>query len=78
MKWLAKHTKTDYSNGATRLKRFFSWLPIYISGKMIWLEMYEVLQVYEIKTYAVIIEDKEVVFKVSNWVNLSKRIIEWQ
>jgi hypothetical protein len=73
MHWKAKYTRADYKEGATRLKRCFAWLPVYISGDMVWLESYEVLQVYNVSQEKVIIDSKEKVFALGAWKNLSKR-----
>lgn len=73
MQWKAKYTLTDYPQGATRLKRCFAWMPVYISGNIIWLEAYEVLQVYNISTEKANIEDKETTFALGAWKNLDKR-----
>lgn len=73
MHWKAKYTRTDYADGATRLKRAFAWLPIYIEGDIIWLQGYEILQVYKLVEQKVIIDAKETIFVNGNWQNLSKR-----
>ncbi len=76
MKWLAKHTEVNYPHGATRLQRRFAFVPIYISGKMVWLETFEILQMYEEVSYTIKIDGIETIFKVAKWLNVSKRIIE--
>ena len=73
MQWKAKYTKADYLQGATRLKRCFAWLPVYISGNMIWFETYEILQMYNITQEKAIIDTKETIFALGAWKNLSKR-----
>lgn len=73
MKWKAKYTRADFANGTTRLKRCFAWLPVYISGNIVWLETYEILQVYSIISQKIIIDEKETIFANGNWLNLSKR-----
>lgn len=76
MKWQARYTKADYEPGTTRLKRVFAWLPTYIGGIMVWLETYEVLQGYIAQDYPVKIDGEGTAFRVSRWVDLSKRLIE--
>ncbi len=76
MRWQSKHIRAEIPNGFTRLKRRFSWLPIYILGTIVWLESYEILQVYIISQQKVIIEEKEITFAIGKWVNLSKRLCE--
>lgn len=73
MQWKAKYTTADYSEGTTRLKRVFAWLPTYINGVKVWLETYEILQVYVIDKDTVLIEEKQTVFSNGFWKNLSKR-----
>lgn len=75
MRWKAKYTKADYQHGTTRLKQCFAWLPVYISGVIVWLEGYEVLQVYKIMNEKVIIDQQETLFTSGSWQNLSKRCI---
>lgn len=66
--------RAEIANGTTRLRRKFAWLPTYISGTIVWLERYEVLQVYIISDQKVIIEEKETIFVIGVWKNLSKRL----
>lgn len=74
MRWKAKHTRIEIKDGTTRLKRLFAWLPTYIAGTIVWLEQYEILQVYIILEQKVKIEEKEFTFAIGNWKNLSKRL----
>lgn len=73
MVWKAKYVKPDIMNGTTRIKRVFAWLPTYISGQMVWLQYYDVLQVYRITAYVVNFEDEQQEFTVGQWIDLSKR-----
>lgn len=73
MRWKAKYTKADFKEGITRLERSFAWLPVYIGGEMIWLETYEILQVYQITKLEVTIDDEKTTFSIGSWNNLSKR-----
>jgi len=79
MRWKAKYTKAEYKPGTTRLKRVFAFIPTYINGEMVWLETYDVLQVYHSQQYNCKLPDlketEESVFNVCRWVNLSKRTI---
>lgn len=75
MRWKSKYTKADYQHGTTRLKRSFAWLPVYISGVVVWLERYETLQMYKITNENVIIDQQETLFASGSWQNLSKRCI---
>lgn len=74
MQWKSRYTKADYANGSTRLKRRFAWLPVYISGTYVWLEGYEILQVFVVTRQVAVIDEEEKSFNLSKWVDLSKRI----
>jgi hypothetical protein len=80
MIWKAKYTIADYRHGTTRLKRIFAWLPTYIDGSKIWLDTYEILQVYIIENYPVVLDEaspKEITsFYRGKWVDVSKRLIK--
>lgn len=73
MKKPAKYTVPDYPVKTTRLMRKFAWKPIYISGTVIWLEFYDVLQVYEGTNHETIMDGEQVDFMVFTWVNLTNR-----
>jgi len=79
MIWKAKYTKTDYAHGTTRLKRVFAWRPTYVDGDVVWLEFYEVLQVYEILRFALRLDPAKPTemteFLVGKWVDVSKRLM---
>lgn len=75
MRLKAKYTKADYKQGATRLKRVFAYFPTYINGVNVWFEFYDVLQVYNEVEYKCTLEGEDVLIKVADWVNVSKRII---
>jgi hypothetical protein len=73
MQWKAKYTKADYPEGATRLKRCFAWLPLYIDGTMIWLETYDTLQGYIYDKDELVIDGEKVVVITKYWKNKGKR-----
>lgn len=75
MKWKAKFTRIDYPNFSTRTKTVFAWTPTYISGSFVWLENYEILQVFVITEYNLEIEGEKVYITKSDWTDLSKRAI---
>lgn len=75
MRFKTKFVFTDPEAGTTRLKRVFAWLPIIISGEKIWLEYYEELQGFIVLDYKVLIDGSAKGISVSDWVTLSKRII---
>lgn len=73
MRWPAKYLQPENTEGQVRIKRVFAWLPTNISGIIVWLTAYELLQVYHIKEEKVKINDKEVIFLPGNWINITKR-----
>lgn len=77
MIWKSKYTKETYPHGTTRVKRVFAWLPFQINGDTVWLETYEIYQLYTFKEFTVLdVESgKQLVFKVNEWINLSYRTI---
>lgn len=75
MIWKAKYSKETYPAGTTRVKRVFAWLPFQINGDMVWLESYEIAQLYIERQHQVTMEDKPIIFKVNEWINLSYRTI---
>jgi hypothetical protein len=76
MRWHSKHTEIEIKDAATRLERVFAWMPTRISNEIVWLETYEILQMFHVKQYNITIDNKPVFFKVGEWVNISKRIIQ--
>lgn len=76
MKWKARYTRAEYSHGTTRMKRCFAWLPVYISGTMVWMETYEVLQAYLIKEHELEVDGEKSFFGSGKWRDISKRTIE--
>lgn len=77
MIWKAKYTKETYPPGTTRVKRVFAWLPFEINGDIVWLESYEIYQLFATKEYPVVDAEtsKTLLFKVNEWINLSYRKI---
>jgi hypothetical protein len=76
MRWRAKYTKVDYKHGSTRQKTSFAWCPTYIAGEMVWLEFYEVLQVYIIDEVELeLVAGEKNFFAQSRWKDVSKRTL---
>lgn len=75
MRWKATYTKSNYAPGTTRLARRRAWLPTYIGGDMVWLEVYEVLQFFQITKYPVIVDGEPQEFIKGEWVDISKRTL---
>jgi len=76
MRWNAANIATEIANGTLRLQRRFAWLPVYIHAKYVWLEFFEILQMYEVKTYHALIDNQLTAFQSGKWINLSKRLPE--
>lgn len=75
MRWKAKYTRADFAPNTTRFKRVFAWIPTYVGGTMVWLETYEVLQVYSVEEIQLEDEGKPVFFTNGNWKDIAKRTI---
>lgn len=73
MRWLAKYTIVDPVDGDMRVLRVFAWLPHYIGGVIVWVEKYEILQVYRINEEKVEIDNQKTTLLAGRWVNLSDR-----
>lgn len=73
MRWSAKYVQPKPIEGDSRLYRRFAWCPVYIDGNIIWLETYEILQVYRIIEQKIKIDSEEITFLPGNWINLAKR-----
>lgn len=78
MRWKSKYTQAHYANGTSRLKRVFAWLPVYIDGTTVWLETFEILQMYVTSTHKVKLDpasNELVNFHTGLWIDISKRLI---
>ena len=76
MRKKAKFTRADYAHGTTRQKRVFAFWPTYVSGEIVWLETFEVLQAYLIEEIELTVDGRKQFFGIGTWRNVSKRIIE--
>lgn len=75
MQWHAKYTTVEIEDGETRLKRVFAFMPVRIADEIVWLETYEILQLFHVKQHNITIDNKPAMFKVGEWINISKRTI---
>lgn len=73
MKWKSKITRADFEANATRKRQVFAFLPTYINGYIYWLSYYEVLEFNKIEAVTVWVDGEKLTFKISNWVELSRR-----
>lgn len=76
MKIKARFVSPQYNEGLTRLKRKFAFIPTLIGAEWVWLESYEVLQVWRIEEQKVTIEEQELLFFNGYWKNISTRVCE--
>lgn len=76
MRRKSKYVFADPPQGTTRLKRVFAWTPQYIDGDYVWLEYYEILQAFLIFEYKIQIDTEVKGVKVSEWKDISKRVIQ--
>lgn len=75
MKVKAKYVLADPEPGTTRLKRVFAWSPKNIDGIFVFWEYYEILQAFLTFEYKIQIDKEFKAVKVSEWRDISKRII---
>lgn len=73
MVYKARYANQTFHDGDTRIKRVFAWLPFRINDDFVWLETYEILQLYKTIQYPVTTNQKA--YTVNEWINLSYRII---
>jgi hypothetical protein len=73
MKWKALKTKVDYEAGSTRKRQIFAWLPTYVNGYIKWLSFYEVLEFYEVRIINTRVDNQDLSFKVTKWIEISRR-----
>lgn len=76
MRRKSKYVFADPAPGTTRLKRVFAWTPQYIDGDVVIWEYYEILQAFLIFEYKIQIDTEIKSVKVSEWKDISKRIIQ--
>lgn len=59
--------------GTTRKRVKFAYFPTLVGTALIWLELFEVLEVWSVDAYTVEIDGTAAVFHLGKWVELSKR-----
>lgn len=75
MKFKKKYVVPDLPTGTTRIKRVFAWLPTHIDDTTVWMENFEILQAFMTFDYTVIIDGEKKKVSVSNWIDISRRIM---
>lgn len=73
MIWQAKFIRGEVEPGTTRTVEQFAWLPIYIAGRIVWLEIFEIIQGFVATPHEVLLDNVKTTFVVSKWINLAKR-----
>lgn len=73
MVWKAKFGKETSRVGDTREVRIFAWLPKTIDGSTVWLEKYQVKQIYWLTEYPDIAANKA--YQVYSWVTIGIKIL---
>lgn len=73
MLWKARIGKETNRVGDTREIRPFAWLPKTIDGNVVWLERYQVKQIYWLTEYP----DTQIskVYQVYEWKNIAYKIL---
>jgi hypothetical protein len=74
MRRLHKYTTPNIVSGTTRLKRVFAFIPTVVDDTTVWLEHYEILQVYLVVEVIAIVDGAPVKFANGNWQDISKRL----
>jgi hypothetical protein len=59
--------------GSTRKKIKFALFPTRAGGALIWLEFYEVLEVWHEQAYVVTVEGQKQAFSRGHWIEISRR-----
>jgi hypothetical protein len=62
-------------SGTTRVVRHYAWLPKEIGSTIIWLEYFEILQVFTYFEYRILHEGKPQLARVGEWKDLESRLI---
>lgn len=73
MKFASKYDLAQPKDGEVKLLTKFAYWPIFIAGFWVWLERFEVLQVYRITEQKVTIDEEIVIFLAGKWINLANR-----
>lgn len=73
MTWKAKFGKETNRVGDTREIRIFAWLPKTIDGYVVWLEKYQIKQIYWLTEYPDVAAN--VAYQVYEWKNIAYKIL---
>ena len=76
MRWISKYTQPVIEEGSSRLMRVFAFRPKDVNGTLVWLEHFEVLQVWKVERFKVLVEGQEKGFEVGKWVDISTRLMK--
>lgn len=71
IKNLAKKPSRKFGDVRKRVK--FALLPARVGDALVWLELFEVLEVWKVEAYEVEVDGKLAAFELSEWVEISRR-----
>lgn len=74
---LKSKEQPTYQEGETRESLRFAWLPHYVGNVRIWLQKYEVLEVYHIEKIPATLDGMPYVFTIGKWIKATERLIKW-
>lgn len=75
MRLKAKYIANDPEAGTVRVRREFAWSSKTIAGERIWLEFYEVLEVWVMSVYDAKVDGKAIKITAGRWVDTETRLI---
>ena len=73
MVWKAKFGSQTFRVGDTREVRVFAWLPKTIGDSVVWLEKYQIKQIYWLAEYPDTAVNKA--YQVYEWINIGIKIL---
>lgn len=65
--------QAQHKHGDTKSVMHFAYLPHRIGDRVIWLQRYEAVYVYEMKEITGVVIDKPITFHVGAWIKASER-----
>lgn len=71
IKDLPKKAARKFGDVRKRVK--FALLPARVGDALVWLELYEVLEVWNVDPYVVLLDGQKVAFELGKWIEISRR-----
>lgn len=75
MRRKAKYIANDPEHGSTRIKRVFAWSPRQIADEIVWLEFFEVFQVYVTYIFDAKIDGVAKKITAGKWTDVEERLM---